>query len=718
VPGDCNRRIVWLIPCARIQGPIWMYCFQPKLLARRTYKLPAELVVSVNFIYESIEDRLSVAVDGEWQSVELTGRCYDAIRKRIHHKETPAYVSDVERILRESGDKNAAVNAPLLFQLVTNGEYKPNVVRTTIMQSTFQPVGPLVTEDGKPSGAVVAPALALPSAVFPAKGYNADIATVRGRVDGVRNDVKPGKKYEAWAQEFISLVVPCPGKGVPISVEEVRRHQSKATQRARFKQVSADMTSNFTNKLKAFIKSEAYPAANDPRNITTMSAEMTIQLSCFSLPFKAHMKRFEWYAPGLAPSEIAARLGSVCGGGDVIATDFSRMDGTVSEWLTKRVVWPVYMAWCNEKDRPVLRKLLGGVYVQVATTVTGVRYTPGYSIRSGCSITTECGTLVNAFVAYCALRKFGMDPARAIVEIGILFGDDGVVKLVHEGFDRLLEEAARELGLRLKSVVVHANCPVPFLGRYFVNPTIMPDSFQDPMRTITKLHLTANKNVTPEQALVNKASGYWTTDRLTPIIGTWAGVVRRQLGVKTKGMLDEEKYKCSNAWPQRDADAIMIAFAAVLGIEVGELRRIDQLVNDSPLDQLPAILQNPSLHRIEAVVGGDVVGTASRNNESEPEGLVTGMSTPGAESGCCSKAVGGRSARERKGDGEKDGGDGVTKPLSIGNGGTTKNERAGGPVPTRARSWHGNRRRGNARREGEGRQRSGTGFAAVSAQPT
>jgi hypothetical protein len=92
--------------------------------------------------------------------------------------------------------------------------------------------------------------------------------------------------------------------------------------------------------------------------------------------------------------------------------------------------------------------------------------------------------------------------------------------------------------------------PILFLGRYFVDPPTTDDSYADPLRTIGKLHASTNKSVTKEQAAANKALGYISTDRLTPIIGTWAARVIQLTKIRTmKGGTGEEKYKCSNAWP-------------------------------------------------------------------------------------------------------------------------------------------------------------------------
>jgi len=174
---------------------------------------------------------------------------------------------------------------------------------------------------------------------------------------------------------------------------------------------------------------------------------------------------------------------------------------------------------------------------------------------------------------------------------------------------KAMEEVTRDLGLTLKSVIIPRGEPFPYLGRYFVDPAVRTDSFQDPMRTLTKLHLTSNGSVTPEQALYNKACGYWTTDRLTPIIGNWAGrIINSQPGMTFKGATHEEQYKRSNAWPQTTTHEIHAAMAKVLNLTCGELTRLEEIMSDAPLDQIPVLLENELPDKCLSIKDDVVVG--------------------------------------------------------------------------------------------------------------
>jgi len=607
---DPNRRLVWLIPSVRIVSKVWTLGPLPNLIKRKTFSqtLNGSLV---NYTYEPITDTMTVSADGGNHSVEIKGKTYQAILKRLENKDSPPLVSDVERLLRAAGDKDYSVNAPLLFNAVRPIEFKPNVVRTTEQQAHFQPIGRLRTEDGRPTGAVIGNSLTTNPSMFPTRSENSDEATVRGRIHGVRNDVEPVKKYKVYAREFLELLVPIAGIGTPISVEEVRKVQNSAGQKQRFEQAKTTLTVNVHNKLRSFMKSEPYQNVSDPRNITTMETELTIMMSTFTIPFKQQvMKLHDWYGPGKTPAEAVKRLQEVCADGEefgVIPTDFSRMDGTVSKFAVRDVIEPAYMRWVDEKHRVELKHQFEELYQQKGTTAHGVRFRPGFGTRSGSPTTTDGNTMINAYIVYCALREHGLTIKQAWKRMGLLFGDDGNTANYDGSMKHELETVAADIGMTLKAEVVKPGDPVPYLGRYFVDPLLMGDSFADPMRTISKLHMTSNKGVTKEQALVNKAMGYLMTDGLTPIVGSWA---RKVLETYPKyhfaGASREELWRVNNAWPQKSRDDIRDAMAKVLDISPTELEMLDDIVVSSPLEELPVLLDKELEVKIPAIVG-DVV---------------------------------------------------------------------------------------------------------------
>lgn len=618
--NDPHRRIIWLTPTAKVPAPYWCGNFEPTGLKRKIYTYGGE--ITCNITYEPVADKLSIAKNGDRHSVELSGKTFEAIQKRLLNKTSPPVIADIERFLRDEKDDKYSVHAPILFELVGVQQFKPNVVRTSEQSAHFQPLGPLLTEDGKRTGAVIGNTLVENPAVFPIRSLNSDIACVKGRIQDVQNNVIPVKKYKVWANEFVKLLVPNPGKGTPWSIEDVRKVQCNVHQRGRFNAVKHLISTSAPNRLKSFIKAEPYISTNDPRNITTCDPELTTVMSTFTYAFKADcLKRLNWYGPGKTPRETAIRLGEIARETpETISTDFSRYDGTISEFIMKNITRAAYLRWVAPNRKVELSDQFNEVYRKHGVTAEGVKFEPGYGTRSGSPLTEQGNTAPNAYTQYCALRTLGYSISDSWRMIGIAFGDDGGCPNYLGKMAAALEIVARDLGLKLKSCIVAPGDPYPFLGRYFVDPAVRTCSFQDPMRTLSKLHLTANRSVTPEQALVNKAAGYASTDRLTPLIGTWAKKVATTYPqLKVKGALAEETYKCSNAWPQKDAEAITNAMAKILGIETNELKQLDQMLQESALDQIPILLTNNTADKLSSIKDDVIVGPGQQlNTQNRP----------------------------------------------------------------------------------------------------
>jgi hypothetical protein len=282
------------------------------------------------------------------------------------------------------------------------------------------------------------------------------------------------------------------------------------------------------------------------------------------------------------------------------------------------------MRWANEKDRPLVKQYLAQVFKMQGRTRRGVQFNPGHGTRSGSPQTTDGNTVICGFVVYSALRLLGYTNKQAWELMGLFYGDDGAQPIV-DGLKEAIEQVATQVGLKIKIDIIEDGKPVPYLGRYFCDPATSLDSFQDPLRTISKLHLTANKAVTVQQGLVNKACGYWVTDSKTPIIGTWAKRVRDTHGTKIRGATRDEQHKMSNAWPQSNAELIREKMALVLDITTQELVEIDQAVEEAPLGQIPILLQTRREIKIPACYAGEIQYpvTGTRNSQDEQQGTTS-----------------------------------------------------------------------------------------------
>jgi len=615
IPYDEHHRFVVLTPLAAVPYPYYIGLpeIQPikRLSIDSTVKTHSGVDAKINLMFEPIKDVVSVSREGSCHSVEVPGRVYESIKERIKHKESMPVVSDVERLLKQNDVKTYSTDAPLLFELVT-ANLKPNRVITNGTVCSYQVDGPLATEDGKKSGVAFATPVVSQPALFPNKGVNADVATIKGRIDKPRNDHMPaaGPMYD-WAAEFVSHIVgDQEGKGVPISVEDVRKLQNKPMQRARYAKVAGTMSMKSENRITSFMKSEAYGNASDPRNISTMSPENTTMLSRFTNPFKEDcLKKIQWYGPGLTPTKTIARLGQLARESEeFLCVDYTRLDGSVSQFLQKYVMMAAYMKWCSEEEKPELQNLLNQVFKQSAVTANGIPYKPGYGTRSGSAVTTDGNTMICGFVVFVAYRRMGLNPQEAFNKIGLVYGDDGAFP-ADEGLADHIQMVADELRLKVKLIGVAKCEPIPYLGRYFIDPDITKNSFQDPIRTLSKIHLTSNKTVTPMQAAANKALGYLATDAKTPLIGTWAKTVIKITGInKAKGLTSEEQYKMSNAWPQIDEQLIREKVSQLLNISIDELDKMEKMIAETKaLEDFPVVLQTFREIKIPVVIDGELM---------------------------------------------------------------------------------------------------------------
>lgn len=604
IPDDPMHRFVVLTPMCRVDPPYWDHLpYSPNPIRRKVMTTG-----DVNVMFEPLTNMVSISRNGAWNHVTLTSACYDAVTVRSTTKDGPLVVADVERILYSAGDKDPTVTATILYQCM-GYEYTANVVKTNGTIS-YHPIGPLALTDGKETGQRTTTPLVSQPSVFPKRSVNSDLATVEGRINKVRNDVVPPPRYNALMREFVREIVSDEqtGSGFPLDVAAVRAIQCETRQQQRYNQVHASLSSGYKSVLKSFQKAEPYATINDPRNITTMAAELTTLLSAYTYPFKNNiLKRHAWYGPGLTPSQTVDRLRAIAQRGDgFICVDYSRLDGSISKWL-QGIPESAYMRWCNKNHRDQLRLHLRKIFVKRGRTENGVVFDPGYGTRSGSPTTTDGNTIMCAFVVYAAFREMGYTHSDAILNMGVVYGDDGAFANL-PGFENAIKTCARELGLSIKVDIIPRGEPVPYLGRYFVDPMTSVDSFCDPLRTIGKLHLSANKNVSPEQAAVNKAEGYLATDLLTPVVSTWCMRVQQLTGLEANDELREEKFKRTNAWPQFDRSLIEASMAKIMGVNVSELRKMDEAVRAAQaLDEFPVILRTQREVKITAEVDGEVV---------------------------------------------------------------------------------------------------------------
>jgi len=122
--------------------------------------------------------------------------------------------------------------------------------------------------------------------------------------------------------------------------------------------------------------------------------------------------QLDWYGPGKTPVEAIQRFRAFGENGYVV-TDYSRFDGTISQWLQNHVVKAAYCRWICPEERANFVDYFQKVFIRRARSDQGFEYDPGHGTRSGSPITTDGNTMINAFVHYAALRGAGYDKQLA-----------------------------------------------------------------------------------------------------------------------------------------------------------------------------------------------------------------------------------------------------------------------------------------------------------------
>jgi hypothetical protein len=605
---DGGHRLITLVPFARLPDRL-ANSITATPLRRKQYSTKG-----VSMVCDAMTKDVSISLAGSRSAVRVPLAVYSALQERLAAKQTgPFTVGDVEVFLSDKAGPDKKVASATVYGALSriglHQDVPVNLVDTQSVITTYRPIGSLALGDEvTPCQTVSAPIVSAP-ALFPARCHDSAEASVKGRVLATRNDTVPGEKYVGYARDFVHRLIPNAGRGLPLDIEEVIAKQNGPLQRGRIKRTQHNFGLDDQNRLEAFVKAEAYQSVTDPRNITTCRPEFTVGMSRYVYAFKQDILFSQsWYGPGKSPVDAIKRFQEF-GANGFIVTDYSRFDGTVSRWLQETVVRAAYLRWIDEDERQNFRTYFDRVFIQRARTDQGFEYDPGYGTRSGSPITTDGNTMVNAFVHYSALRSAGFDDEQAWNNLGLFAGDDGLAPN-EPRYAAALPLVVRDMGLTVKMEITLPNERITYLGRVFPHPLTHADSHQEVMRTLSKIHLSANKAVTPEQAAVNKATGYLVTDARTPLIGDWARkIIATYPQLTPKRLMRDEEWKVeSGAWPQQDQDVINDSVARELGYTVPELLNHGQaILAATDVSKLPVVATNDRDVKIEAVVGDVVV---------------------------------------------------------------------------------------------------------------
>lgn len=363
-----------------------------------------------------------------------------------------------------------------------------------------------------------------PGGVAPANCAQNDIACIGMRVlDQTNPDGEVPACYDRWADEFIARTLgEAAGKMHPIGLDEVRALQLTPAQKNRAAQhwdvLQTNLTADFGVNIQAFQKAEAYAIPNAPRNICQLPLDLTIRMGAFIYPLSDQvLKATPWYAFGLSPKDVAARVHLICRRSKLVAnTDYSKFDGTIGAWLNEKETTFFQRAFAPEFVAELTQLCNGMTNIQ-GSTKHAISFVLWYARVTGSSQTSAANSFSNALVCYCAQRYNRQSPAAAWRGLGLYGGDDGLTPIT-DGLDKALEHVAAVLGLKLKIEVQKPSEPLVFLGRLYPKPDHAARNCADIRRAMAKLHLSATNYGDPLLNLRDKAAAWAVTDPHTPLI--------------------------------------------------------------------------------------------------------------------------------------------------------------------------------------------------------
>jgi len=605
-----GHRIITLVPFARLPNDL-ASSIKSTPLKRKEYTING-----VSTVYNASTGNVSISIDGSNESVELPARVFHGLIERLRGKTGAFTVGDVEVFIHDQVADRKVGSAFLYGALMRRGldcKLNTNHVATASVISSYRPLGSRPFADAVVPCQVLTTPIVTNPALFPEKCADSSTAAVKMRVTDAINKKVPPPIYGTYAAEFVVALVPehMAGTGLPVSLDEVIEAQTRPMQKARTERVKHNLGVGAHNRLESFVKAEAYAKVTGPRIITTCRAELTVEMMRFVMAFKRDLLvNLDWYGPCKTPLEAITRFREF-GQHGFLLDDFSMYDGSITKWLKDNVPLAAYQRWVNIQDRSLLKDYVAQVYKDQAMTSDGDRYDPGPGTRSGSPVTTDFNTTINGYVHYCAYRKLGFGPAEAYGMLGLYAGDDGLTPNL-PGLEQALREVCVDLGLNIKLSAALPGERITYLGRVFPHPMTHVDSHQEAVRTLAKIHLSANKTVSRNQAAFNKATGYLSSDAMTPVISDWAKRCYELSGITTaRGMLGDEQWKVENgAWPQVDADVIAQSFAKDLGLSSQELADYASAVRVADnFDSFPAHYNNGPKEVVIPAIVGDVLLT-------------------------------------------------------------------------------------------------------------
>jgi hypothetical protein len=478
---------------------------------------------------------ISIGTPNEYVSANVDRTSFEAALGVARALKNEVTMPSIETLLPEMDKSSLKVTSALITNLVrTKVGPKPMFVfpvKDAVRRYQFGTFDP----EARPSLVPFMSPL-IHSAYAPDESLDNELRAIQARITDLKKQVEtPPTAFELQIMdEFAELLIPIKHQGSPEDHDYLMEQQDKPTQR-RLVDMAAAMLSTSKSFVQSFLKREASATPSDPRVISIVQPRVKYDYSLFIYGFShAVMSNQQWYAFSRTPVQVANKVTSIAEQSATMAvTDYSRFDGhkdSKARELERRVMLRFFRP-CYHNE---LMEIHNRTYNLVGYGRYGSKYETGFAQNSGDPATSTFNTMLNAFLAYFALRRtntplgwLGPEAAWKHLETKCLFGgDDGVIG----DPPTTLSDTAKLLGHVLTiDTVNRGDFGVSFLSRQF-GPNVWfgdNNSTCDIFRQVSKLHVTPSlpSNVTPVEKLAQKCHSFNLTDANTPILGAFVSVV-------------------------------------------------------------------------------------------------------------------------------------------------------------------------------------------------
>jgi hypothetical protein len=516
----------------------------------------------------------SISHVGSWQCATVQAIEFDAIMSVARSSKnpiTPAMVASNIAPANAIGLPQSKL-APGVASLIS--EYARFLSKTDIPVIYPPSAAMVVISFGKDDHSASVPLksygspLVDPCYVFPSS-LASDDACIKGRVEPFHTDeyqTMPAKLVTLMF-EFVCFLVPEPHIGHPVSEDEVRERQPRPGQQHKLELASLTGRA-YKHKVSAFNKVETYAKPTVPRNISEVEAYVKLNHSRYNYSFGDQvLSQQPWYAFSKPPCDVAARVASICEvSARVNLSDGKKYDGHKS--FRARVLQRMYLfRFFHPSHHGELHQCLDEQVGLSATTRFGRSYNTGQGQLSGSADTSIDNSVGTAFIDYMALRNSvfqgrKLSPTESWNALGMYGGDDGISGDIDP---ELIIKAANAFGQDYDTTTIQrGDLGVEFLNRQF-GPHVWTgdvNSICNPLRALSKLWIAPVELKDPTQRFAERFSGYYRTDKHTPVLGDIVLKAHYIFGDRIGGELCswDGFHPEDVQWPNQDSDWMLSVF--------------------------------------------------------------------------------------------------------------------------------------------------------------